>query len=62
MKKLTYSLLPLGITVGLCLNIAPASAGLIPQNVIPDAALSIDGFGSLSNNGVIQAKGTRVPN
>ena len=55
MKKLTYSLLPLGITVGLCLNIAPASAGLIPQNVIPDAALSIDGFGSTTNSGVIQA-------
>ncbi|MBE5228061.1 MAG: PEP-CTERM sorting domain-containing protein [Microcystis aeruginosa PMC 728.11] len=55
MKKLTYSLLPLGITVGLCLNIAPASAGMIVQNVIPNAALSIDGFGSLSNNGVIRA-------
>lgn len=55
MKKLTYSLLPLGITVGLCLNIAPASATLLVRNVIPDAALSIDGFGSLSNNGVIQA-------
>ena len=55
MKKLTYSLLPLGITVGLCLNIAPASATLLVREVIPDAALSIDGFGSLSNNGVIQA-------
>lgn len=55
MKKLTYSLLPLGITVGLCLNIAPASATLLVRNVILDAALSIDGFGSLSNNGVIQA-------
>ena len=55
MKKLAYSLLPLGITVGLCLNIAPASASLVVQNVIPDAALSIDGFGSTSNNGVIQA-------
>ena len=55
MKKLAYSLLPLGITVGLCLNIAPASAGLVVQNVISNAALSIDGFGSLSNNGVIQA-------
>ena len=55
MKKLTYSLLPLGITFGLCLNIAPASAGLVVQNVISNAALSIDGFGSLSNNGVIQA-------
>ena len=55
MKKLAYSLLPLGITFGLCLNIAPASAGLIPQNVIPDAALSIDGFGSTTNSGVIQA-------
>jgi hypothetical protein len=55
MKKLAYSLLPLGITVGLCLNIAPASATLLVRNVIPDAALSIDGFGSLSNNGVIQA-------
>jgi len=55
MKKLTYSLLPLGITVGLCLNIAPASATLLVRNVIPDAALSIDGFGSLSNDGVIQA-------
>ena len=55
MKKLTYSLLPLGITFGLCLNIAPASATLLVREVIPDAALSIDGFGSLSNNGVIQA-------
>ena len=55
MKKLAYSLLPLGITVGLCLNIAPASAGLMVRNLIPDAALSIDGFGSTSNNGVIQA-------
>ncbi|MCZ8247619.1 MULTISPECIES: PEP-CTERM sorting domain-containing protein [unclassified Microcystis] len=55
MKKLAYSLLPLGITFGLCLNIAPASAGFIVREVIPDAALSIDGFGSLSNNGVIQA-------
>jgi len=55
MKKLTYSLLPLGITVGLCLNIAPASAGLIPQNVISNAALSIDGFGSTTNSGFIQA-------
>lgn len=55
MKKLTYSLLPLGITVGLCLNIAPASAGMIVRNVIPNAALSIDGFGSTSNSGFIQA-------
>ncbi|OPF14980.1 PEP-CTERM sorting domain-containing protein [Microcystis aeruginosa KW] len=55
MKKLAYSLLPLGITFGLCLNIAPASAGFIVREVIPDAALSIDGFGSVSNNGVIQA-------
>jgi len=55
MKKLTHLLLPLGITVGLCLNIAPASATLLVREVIPDAALSIDGFGSLSNNGVIQA-------
>jgi hypothetical protein len=55
MKKLTYSLLPLGITVGLCLNIAPASAGLMVRNVISNAALSIDGFGSLSNSGIIQA-------
>ncbi|TRT85112.1 MAG: PEP-CTERM sorting domain-containing protein [Microcystis aeruginosa Ma_AC_P_19900807_S299] len=55
MKKLTYSLLPLGITVGLCLNIAPASAGFIVREVIPDAALSIDGFGSTTNSGLIQA-------
>ncbi|BCU13321.1 PEP-CTERM sorting domain-containing protein [Microcystis aeruginosa] len=55
MKKLAYSLLPLGITVGLCLNIAPASAGLMVRNLIPDAALSIDGFGSTTNSGVIQA-------
>ena len=55
MKKLAYSLLPLGITVGLCLNIAPASAGFIVREVIPDAALSIEGFGSTSNNGVIKA-------
>ncbi|MCZ8045366.1 MAG: PEP-CTERM sorting domain-containing protein [Microcystis aeruginosa K13-05] len=55
MKKLAYSLLPLGITFGLCLNIAPASAGLIPQNVISNAALSIDGFGSTTNSGFIQA-------
>jgi hypothetical protein len=55
MKKLTYSLLPLGITVGLCLNITPASASLMARNVISNAALSIDGFGSLSNNGIIQA-------
>jgi hypothetical protein len=56
MKKLAYSLLPLGITFGLCLNIAPASAAsFIVREVIPDAALSIDGFGSASNNGVIQA-------
>ena len=55
MKKLTYSLLPLGITVGLCLNIAPASATLLVREVIPDAALSIDGFGSTTNSGVIQA-------
>ncbi len=55
MKKLAYSLLPLGITFGLCLNIAPASAGFIVREVIPDAALSIDGFGSTSNNGVIKA-------
>lgn len=55
MKKLTYSLLPLGITVGLCLNIAPASATLLVRNVIPNAALSIDGFGSTSNSGFIQA-------
>ncbi|MCA2642670.1 MULTISPECIES: DUF3344 domain-containing protein [unclassified Microcystis] len=55
MKKLTYSLLPLGITVGLCLNITPASASLMAKNVISNAALSIDGFGSLSNNGIIQA-------
>jgi len=54
MKKLAYSLLPLGITFGLCLNIAPASAGFIVREVIPDAALSIDGFGSTSNNGVIK--------
>jgi len=55
MKKLTYSLLPLGITVGLCLNITPASASLMARNVISNAALSIDGFGSLSNIGIIQA-------
>jgi hypothetical protein len=55
MKKLIYSLLPLGITVGLCLNIAPASAGFIVREVIPDAALSIDGFGSTTNSGFIQA-------
>ena len=55
MKKLTYSLLPLGITVGLCLNIAPASADLRVRNFIPNAALSIDGFGSTSNSGFIQA-------
>ena len=55
MKKLTYSLLPLGITVGLCLNIAPASASLMVRNVISNAALSIDGFGSTSNSGNIQA-------
>ena len=55
MKKLTYSLLPLGITVGLCLNIAPASATLLVREVIPDAALSIDGFGSTTNSGFIQA-------
>ncbi|NCR56488.1 MAG: PEP-CTERM sorting domain-containing protein [Microcystis aeruginosa LL13-06] len=55
MKKLTYSLLPLGITVGLCLNIAPASASLIVRESISNAALSIDGFGSLSNSGIIQA-------
>ncbi len=55
MKKLAYSLLPLGITVGLCLNIAPASAGFIVREVIPDAALSIDGFGSTTNIGLIQA-------
>lgn len=55
MKKLTYSLLPLGIAVGLCLNIAPASAGLLVQELIPNAALSIDGFGSTTNSGVIQA-------
>jgi hypothetical protein len=55
MKKLTYSLLPLGITFGLCLNIAPASAGLVVQNVISNAALSIDGFGSTTNSGFIQA-------
>ncbi|MCA2554907.1 MAG: PEP-CTERM sorting domain-containing protein [Microcystis sp. M04BS1] len=55
MKKLTYSLLPLGIAVGLCLNIAPASAGLLVQQLIPNAALSIDGFGSTTNSGVIQA-------
>ncbi|RPH91428.1 MAG: DUF3344 domain-containing protein [Chroococcales cyanobacterium metabat2.561] len=55
MKKLTYSLLPLGIAVGLCLNIAPASASLMVRNVIPNAALSIDGFGSTTNSGVIQA-------
>jgi hypothetical protein len=48
-------LLPLGITVGLCLNIAPASAGFIVREVIPDAALSIDGFGSTTNSGFIQA-------
>lgn len=56
MKKLAYSLLPLGITVGLCLNIAPASAGFIVREVIPDAALSIDGFGSTTNSGLIQTK------
>jgi len=55
MKKLTYSLLPLGITVGLCLNIAPASASLVVQNVISNAALSIDGFGSTSNSGTLQS-------
>jgi hypothetical protein len=55
MKKLAYSLLPLGITFGLCLNIAPASAGFIVREVIPDAALSIDGFGSTTNSGLIQA-------
>ena len=55
MKKLTYSLLPLGIAVGLCLNIAPASAGLLVRELIPNAALSIDGFGSTTNSGVIQA-------
>ncbi|MCA2941178.1 MAG: PEP-CTERM sorting domain-containing protein [Microcystis sp. M113S1] len=55
MKKLTYSLLPLGITVGLCLNITPASASLMARNVISNAALSIDGFGRISNNGIIQA-------
>ncbi len=55
MKKLTYSLLPLGITVGLCLNIAPASASLLVREVISNAALSIDGFGSQTNTGFIQA-------
>lgn len=58
MQKLTYSLLPLGIAVGLCLNIAPASVGLpsLPvRETIRDAALSIDGFGSVTNSGVIQA-------
>lgn len=55
MKKLTYSLLPLGITVGLCLNIAPASASLLVREVISNAALSIDGFGSTTNSGFIQA-------
>jgi len=57
MKKLTHLLLPLGITVGLCLNIAPVSAASLQvQKVIPDSALSIDGFGSTSNSGFIQAK------
>ncbi|MGV2388373.1 MAG UNVERIFIED_CONTAM: DUF3344 domain-containing protein [Microcystis novacekii LVE1205-3] len=56
MKKLTHLLLPLGITVGLCLNIAPASAApLRVRKVIPDSALSIDGFGSKSNSGNLQA-------
>ncbi|AVQ73589.1 hypothetical protein MTo_03653 [Microcystis aeruginosa NIES-1211] len=55
MKKLAYSLLPLGITVGLCLNIAPASASLLVREVISNAALSIDGFGSTTNTGIIQA-------
>jgi len=55
MKKLAYSLLPLGITFGLCLNIAPASASLLVREVISNAALSIDGFGSQTNTGFIQA-------
>ncbi|MDB9389739.1 DUF3344 domain-containing protein [Microcystis aeruginosa] len=56
MKKLTHLLLPLGITVGLCLNIAPASAASLQvRKVIPDSALSIDGFGSTSNSGNLQA-------
>jgi hypothetical protein len=56
MKKLTHLLLPLGITVGLCLNIAPASAASLQvRKVIPDSALSIDGFGSKSNSGYLQA-------
>lgn len=55
MKKLTHLLLPLGITVGLCLNIAPASAGMIVREVISNSALSIDGFGSTTNSGNLQA-------
>jgi len=55
MKKLTHLLLPLGITVGLCLNIAPASAGMIVREVISNSALSIDGFGSTTNSGDLQA-------
>ena len=35
---------------------APAKAELSLLNIIPNAALSVDGFGSLSNNGQVQAQ------
>ncbi len=35
---------------------APAKSELLLRNTIPNAALSVDGFGSLSNNGQVQAQ------
>jgi hypothetical protein len=35
---------------------APAKSELSLLNIIPNAALSVDGFGSLSNNGQVQAE------
>jgi hypothetical protein len=48
----------LGIGTGVAVSSSPASAALFVKDTFNNAALSIDGFGSTSNNGFIQ---TNVP-
>lgn len=55
MKNTRLSIAPIAATAVLCLSAAPALADLRVLEHIPNAALSIDGFGSTTNSGFVQA-------
>ena len=55
MKNPRLSIAPIAATAVLCLSAAPALADLRVLEYIPNAALSIDGFGSTTNSGFVQA-------